>query len=440
MTKITMKPLTCLNRILILFFLVSTFMKPLRVNCLPPGYEDHYIEGFRYGLFVPPDYNPEKKYHLMLYLHGYSDTTSWNFSWYQPDFQAQFPTIVLTPKCLTSYTGGWGTSWDMQETYAIRMTFRALDSTLKHFNIDQACMHVGGTSMGGFGTFYVLASRPGMFASAYAICGGGNPETASLIKNTPLWIFHGDKDPIVPVSQSRNMYHAILEAGGTLVRYTEYPGVAHNSWENAGRETTLDPWLFAQKLGSEHGIPDPVDAFSCKLGDNNKPLLQWNAPSDQNQQDKIIWCYRIYRDGDLITILDRDSSHFTDNTALPNTRYSYSINTVNYYFKESAPSHGSVTTLSTAMNNSGRDAACLSMQICSIMNTIILNFDIPQHICASLNIYNTTGRQMTAISGLNFPAGCNTYLLNTSNYPAGIYICILDTSAGKNASKFLIDN
>ncbi len=315
----------------------------MRVKCLPPGYEDRYIEGFRYGLFVPPDYNPSKKYHLMLYLHGYSDTTSWNFSWYQPEFQAQYPTIVLTPKCLTSYSGGWGTSWDMQETYAISMAFRALDSTRKYYNIDPSLMHVGGTSMGGFGTLYVLASRPGMFASAYVICGGGNPVTAPLIKNTPLWIFHGDKDPIVPVSQSRNMFHAIIDAGGRLVRYTEYPGVAHNSWENAGREKTLDPWLFSQQLGSKHGIPEAIGNFSCHLNENNKPLLQWNAPANQNQNDKMVWCYRIYRNGELIATIDRDSTHFTDDSALPGTNYTYTICAMNYYFKESAPSQVSIT-------------------------------------------------------------------------------------------------
>jgi len=328
---------------LILSILALLIIIAMRVKCLPPGYEDRYIEGFRYGLFVPPDYNPSKKYHLMLYLHGYSDTTSWNFSWYQPEFQAQYPTIVLTPKCLTSYSGGWGTSWDMQETYAISMAFRALDSTRKYYNIDPSLMHVGGTSMGGFGTLYVLASRPGMFASAYVICGGGNPVTAPLIKNTPLWIFHGDKDPIVPVSQSRNMFHAIIDAGGRLVRYTEYPGVAHNSWENAGREKTLDPWLFSQQLGSKHGIPEAIGNFSCHLNENNKPLLQWNAPANQNQNDKMVWCYRIYRNGELIATIDRDSTHFTDDSALPGTNYTYTICAMNYYFKESAPSQVSIT-------------------------------------------------------------------------------------------------
>ncbi len=435
-----MKPIKFFKTKLAVLFIIVANITMLRVNCLPPGYSDRFIEGFRYGLFVPPDYNPEQKYHLMLYLHGYSDTTSWNFTWYQPEFQAQYPTIVLTPKCLTSYSGGWGTSWDMQETYAIRMAFRALDSTLKYYNIDQLCMHIGGTSMGGFGTLYVLASRPGMFASAYAICGGGNPEMASFIKNTPLWIFHGDKDPIVPVSQSRNMYHAILDAGGSKVRYTEYPGVAHNSWDNAGRETTLYPWLFAQKLGTVHGSPGHVEELTCTLNDNNKPVLQWHAPANQDQQDRIVWCYRIYRNGELMASFVRDSSHLTDITALPGTIYNYSICAVNYFFQESAPNSVSITTLSTAVNDIHHDAAYFTVQSGSVPNTVVLNVNISQPVSASLTIYSTDGQLMTAINDLYLPAGHNTCRLNTGNFRSGIYVCILNTSTGKYTSGFFITN
>lgn len=307
---------------------------------LPEGYEDHYIDDFRYGLFVPPGYDPSVKYHLVIYLHGYTDTTSWHFQWYNKEFQAKYPTIVLSPKCLVTYTDGWGNSWDMAESYAMRMTFRALDSTLKHYPVDTTRMHVCGTSMGGFGTFYVLARYPGRFASAYAICGGGNPATAELLKNTPLWIFHGSADPVVPVAGSRDIYAALLKAGDTKVRYTEYPGVEHNSWDNAGRENTLDTWFISQQLGSTHRSPDPVSSFSGKLDENSRPSLQWEPPADQATEDKKVWCYRIYRDAEPIAEVDKDSLSFLDQQASTDTEYTYSIRAVNYFFMESAASMG----------------------------------------------------------------------------------------------------
>ena len=65
--------------------------------------------------------------------------------------------------------------------------------------------------------------------------------------DTPLWIFHGEADDVVPVGLSRDVYKEIIRLGGKNVRYTEYPGVKLNSWENVLQEKALEPWLFAQK-------------------------------------------------------------------------------------------------------------------------------------------------------------------------------------------------
>jgi predicted peptidase len=62
----------------------------------------------------------------------------------------------------------------------------------------------------------------------------------------PIWAFHGRKDDVVPVDQSRNMIKALREAGGDP-RYTEYKKVKHNSWERAYQEEGLLEWLFNQK-------------------------------------------------------------------------------------------------------------------------------------------------------------------------------------------------
>ena len=38
-----------------------------------------------------------------------------------------------------------------------------------------------------------------------------------------------------------------LIAAGAKVKYTEYPGVGHNSWDNVFLEPDLFEWLFKQK-------------------------------------------------------------------------------------------------------------------------------------------------------------------------------------------------
>jgi predicted esterase len=244
------------NKSLVLLIVsLSAFFTSNSQSSLPEGYENRFIDDFRYGVYVPPDYNPGRKYHLVVFLHGYTDTTSWNLQWYDPEIQKEYPSIVLTPKCPVYYKKGWGSSWDMKESYAIGKTFQAIDTLLKQYSIDTSKIHIYGHSLGGVGVFYALARYPGMFASAYTVCGAGNPVVAPLLTETPLWIFHGSEDGVIPVEQSRNMYEAIKVAGSEKVHYTEYSGVKHDSWDNVNREGTLPAWFLGKTLSSSQKLP-----------------------------------------------------------------------------------------------------------------------------------------------------------------------------------------
>lgn len=298
------------------------------------GYENKFIDDFRYGLFVPPDYNPDTTYHLMLWLHGSGWLNDDDHSWYSEEWQKKNPTIVLTPKC--NATGdGWGKSIDMIETPCIAKAFQALDSTKKYYNIDTTRMHIAGASMGGIGTFYVLSSRPGMFASAYIVCGGGDTVNVENLLDTPIWIFHGDKDNTVNTYWSWNLYQNILKVGGKKARYTMYRGVGHNAWDYNWKESTLEDWLFAQQLGSKHDtLVAMINDFAVEINEENKPDLNWTATSKPNGIDNFIWAYQVYRNDKLYVTVDRDSSHFTDLDAEANSTYRYSIAPMNYFFYE----------------------------------------------------------------------------------------------------------
>ncbi|MCA9047007.1 MAG: prolyl oligopeptidase family serine peptidase, partial [Planctomycetaceae bacterium] len=121
-----------------------------------------------------------------------------------------------------------------------------LDQLIKTHAIDEDRIYVMGLSMGGYGTWDLLARHPEKFAAGVPICGGGDEKQAAKIKEMPIWVFHGDADTAVKVERSRNMVAAIKEAGGKP-KYTEYPGVGHNSWTPAINEPEILPWLFSQK-------------------------------------------------------------------------------------------------------------------------------------------------------------------------------------------------
>ena len=109
---------------------------------------------------------------------------------------------------------------------------KKLDSSIAEkailkYKIDPTRRYAGGLSMGGMGTFELVARNPDYFAAAFPICGGGNPKWANLLKSTPFWIFHGEDDGVVSVDFSRKMYEA-LSVEKASVRLTIYPDVNHN--------------------------------------------------------------------------------------------------------------------------------------------------------------------------------------------------------------------
>lgn len=332
-----MKSTTFQNKassIIVIFVLIFS-MQTVKAQ-LPKGYETHFYKGMRYGLFKPVNYTPQHKYPLVIYLHGSGDTVSWNFGWYNPPISIEDPCFVITPKS-NIRNGGWGNSWNKEHSVDMKNTLEIMEVLIKEYNIDQNRLYINGTSMGGFGTFSVLAKEPGRFAGAYAVCGGGNPDEAENIKQTPLCIFHGDADPVVNVSNSRNIYNRIHGIGGNEVRYTEYPGVGHNSWENAGKEKLLTKWLFKQVKGIKHGMPALVEGLKVVSSANGKVELAWNPPSNPTN-DNDVWYYKLFRNGTLIAQIDGTENTFSDPNPKDDKTFKYKMVAVNYFFKESEAS------------------------------------------------------------------------------------------------------
>ena len=137
-----------------------------------------------------------------------------------------------------------------EPTEPTRLTLELLDALRKEFGIDAKRIYITGLSMGGFGTWDMIARRPDYFAAAVPICGGGKPETAALFKDVPIHCYHGAKDPAVPQKQSDDMIEALKKAGGKP-EYTVFPDAAHDSWTAAYADPKLYDWMLAQKKAAK---------------------------------------------------------------------------------------------------------------------------------------------------------------------------------------------
>lgn len=195
-----------------------------------------------YLLHLPEGYgaDPERRWPLLLFLHGAGERGDdvWRARTHGPPRPGQegadFPFIVVTPLCPE------GAIWSNDLLLAL------LDEVEASHAVDPRRVYVTGLSMGGFGTWRLGLSHPERFAAIAPICGGGEfivPLLAdkTLLASLPVWAFHGAKDPVVPLEESRRMVDVLRRLGSQEVRFTVYPEALHDSWT----ETYANPALYA---------------------------------------------------------------------------------------------------------------------------------------------------------------------------------------------------
>ncbi|MGE3440888.1 MAG: dienelactone hydrolase family protein [Blastocatellales bacterium] len=243
-------------------------------------------ETLPYHLFVPKGYSAKKKYPLVVWLHGKSRDTSNKLNhitggsqpgatvWVKAENQAKHPCLVIAPHCpddklwinLTNMPANIPSSPEQMEkvlssitpavmeelassakpSEQLRLAAELIEAMQKSWSIDARRIYLAGQSMGGFATWALIGEQADKFAAAVPLCSGGNVAHAPRLTRLPIWAFHGDKDPLVPVTLSRRMIEEIKKAGGKP-KYTELAGAGHIIGEQVFATPELLPWVFAQK-------------------------------------------------------------------------------------------------------------------------------------------------------------------------------------------------
>jgi len=219
-----------------------------------------------YRLLLPENYDASKKYPLVFFLHGAGERGNDNEKqlvhgaklFLKEEVRRDYPAIVVFPQCpqnsfwsnvdfrMENGKRVFGFKAQGEPTIAMKLAQELLYSIMKDYRVNKRQVYTGGLSMGGMGTFEIVRRNPKLFAAAFPICGGGEPTTASVMKKTKWWVFHGGKDDVVPPELSEKMVDA-LKAVKAAVKFTLYPDANHNSWDPAFAEPELLSWLFKQK-------------------------------------------------------------------------------------------------------------------------------------------------------------------------------------------------
>lgn len=234
--------------------------------------EELYAKGSNdvlvYRLFTPE--TEEEKVPLILYLHGAGAigddnithiTTKDAASFVTEEMQELHPCYVLAPQLPERYTAagespadeqsakGW-TDEEVQE--ALMETIEEIAGT--NGNVDMDRIYITGHSMGALGVWGMIAAYPDVFAAAVPISGLWDGSVDDLV-DLPIWIFHGEKDEVVPVDCETMLRDRLEELGGN-VRMTIYTdedfaaaGVTDPHGANVPTYSNQEmfDWMFDQK-------------------------------------------------------------------------------------------------------------------------------------------------------------------------------------------------
>ncbi|WEK35977.1 MAG: PHB depolymerase family esterase [Candidatus Pseudobacter hemicellulosilyticus] len=195
-----------------------------------------------YLLYLPEGYanDTTQRWPLILFLHGAGERGD--------DIQKvavhgpaklvaagkKLPFIIVSPQCKPN---SW---WEPESLYSL------LKQLKKDLRVDPDRVYLTGLSMGGFGSFNLGAKHPEEFAAIAPICGGGDPADGWKLRHIPMWVFHGAKDRVVPLSASQQMVDAIkpLNPG---IRFTVYPEADHDSWTETYNNDSLFQWFLTHR-------------------------------------------------------------------------------------------------------------------------------------------------------------------------------------------------
>lgn len=207
-----------------------------------------------YVLRVPDGPAPAEGWPLLLFLHGAGERGS-DLSCVQvhgplrhvDEMPELARCILVAPQCPSD---DW---WRSDALLAL------LDEVQGAEQVDQGRVYVTGLSMGGYGTWNLLAAAPERFAAAAPVCGGGEigrlwPEIRTGFsierlldaKAVPVRAFHGSADDVIPLAESERLVDALRIAGAD-VQLTVYEGVGHDSWTRTYADPELYRWLFSQR-------------------------------------------------------------------------------------------------------------------------------------------------------------------------------------------------
>ena len=203
---------------------------------------DRYFN-FSYLKNLPADYDEQKKYPLVLFLHGSGErgdnpelVARHGYMKHVREEGREYPFLFVAPQCPV------GTYWGCYTESLLAF----LDYLCETLPVDPDRICLTGLSMGGTGTWMLGMAAPERFCCLVPVCGSGIGWNAGAVKDVPVYMYHGDCDEAVPITESITMLQGINKRGGKAQLKICY-GCGHPVWNQAYSDDALIDWMMSQR-------------------------------------------------------------------------------------------------------------------------------------------------------------------------------------------------
>jgi poly(3-hydroxybutyrate) depolymerase len=228
---------------------------------------------YRFVVYLPEEWRRDdhKLWPIILALHGRGERGSegmWQTQIGLPqqvrDHPERWPFVIVMPQCSLQNV------WTDPEMLAMAMA--ALDRETEEFHGDPERTYLTGLSLGGYGAWELARAYPHRWAAIAIVASGVfwsyaperwqesatlPAEYARALGRTPVWLFHGADDPVVPPRESELMFDA-FKANSGHIRFWLYLGYKHDCWTRAYNEPDLPRWFLVHRAPPPNAAPNSV--------------------------------------------------------------------------------------------------------------------------------------------------------------------------------------
>lgn len=154
----------------------------------------------RYNLFVPHNYDPQKRYPLIMFIHDVGSTNSnvkqtlWQgngaTTWADPSWQEKHPAFVLAPQFSHPIVND-----QSSDPSDLEPTINLIKSLMTEYSIDEERLYATGQSGGAMMSIAMNIKYPDFFAASYLVAGQWDVEKVAPMARTKQFILVSEDDP-----------------------------------------------------------------------------------------------------------------------------------------------------------------------------------------------------------------------------------------------------